>query len=169
MRVRGPILWATADSGLSQGGSPIANSQFDKNAIESWETDGGAPPRHIPAGTSTGSVASPAFWDASHQVPEESSAASGAISSSRPGTTKMASGYPKFRNDRAVPEIRIGVKEFNCIGVSPPQDHPHVYIDMGDDDTILCPYCATRYRFDPHLAPFESDPEDGIVVDPEGV
>jgi hypothetical protein len=26
--------------------------------------------------------------------------------------------YPKFRNDHAVPEIRIGVKAFNCIGAS---------------------------------------------------
>ena len=35
------------------------------------------------------------------------------------------SGYPRFRNDHAVAEIRIGVREFNCIGVSPPLDHPH--------------------------------------------
>ena len=41
------------------------------------------------------------------------------------------SGHPKFRNDRGVPEICIGVREFECIGVSPPQDHPHIYIDMG--------------------------------------
>jgi uncharacterized Zn-finger protein len=41
------------------------------------------------------------------------------------------SGYLKFRNDRAVPEIRIGVREFNCIGVSPPLDHPHVYNAVG--------------------------------------
>jgi uncharacterized Zn-finger protein len=40
------------------------------------------------------------------------------------------SGYPKFRNDRGVPEICIGVREFECIGGSPPQDHPHVYINM---------------------------------------
>jgi len=56
------------------------------------------------------------------------------------------SGYLKFRNDRAVPEIRIGVREFNCIGVSPPLDHPHVYINMGEQDAILCPYCATRRK-----------------------
>jgi uncharacterized Zn-finger protein len=55
---------------------------------------------------------------------------------------KSMSGYPKFRNDRGVPEIRIGVREFDCIGVSPPQDHPHIYIDMGPADTILCPYCG---------------------------
>ncbi len=42
----------------------------------------------------------------------------------------MTTDYPKFRNDRGVTEIRIGVKEFNCIGVSPPHDHPHVYLNM---------------------------------------
>src|SRR5258708_7415898 len=53
------------------------------------------------------------------------------------------SGYLKFRNDRGVPEICIGVREFECIGVSPPQDHPHIYINMGEADTILCPYRRT--------------------------
>ena len=42
------------------------------------------------------------------------------------------SGYLKFRNDRGIPEICIGVREFECIGESPPQDHPHVYINMGE-------------------------------------
>ncbi len=37
------------------------------------------------------------------------------------------SGYPKFKNDRGVPEICIGVREFMCIGESLPQDHPHVH------------------------------------------
>ncbi len=69
-------------------------------------------------------------------------------------------GYPKFRNDRGVPEICIGVKEFKCIGVSPPHDHPHVYINMREADTILCPYCATRFRFDPRLTPLDADPPD---------
>jgi uncharacterized Zn-finger protein len=74
----------------------------------------------------------------------------------------MASRYPKFRNDRAVTEIRIGVTEFNCIGVSPPHDHPHVYINMGGNDTVLCPYCVTRYRHDARLGPFEAVPPDSL-------
>jgi uncharacterized Zn-finger protein len=69
----------------------------------------------------------------------------------------MSGGYPKFRNDRGVPEIGIGLKEFMCVGESPPQDHPHVYINMGEADTILCPYCATRFRFDPRLTPLDAD------------
>ena len=77
----------------------------------------------------------------------------------------MASRYPKFRNDNAVPEIRIGAREFKCIGVSPPFDHPHVYINMRDQEVILCPYCATRFRFDPRLGPFEADPPDTLFID----
>jgi uncharacterized Zn-finger protein len=72
--------------------------------------------------------------------------------------------YPRFRNDRAVSEIRIGAREFKCIGVSPPHDHPHVYIDMGERDAIRCPYCATRFRFDPRLGPFEADPPDSLYI-----
>ena len=46
-------------------------------------------------------------------------------------------GYPKFKNDRGVPEICIGVKEFMCIGESPPEDHPHadhVSVATHDDE-----------------------------------
>jgi uncharacterized Zn-finger protein len=66
-------------------------------------------------------------------------------------------GYPKFRNDRSVTEISIGVTEFECIGESPPQDHPHIYINMGQTDTILCPYCGTRSRFSSRLTPLDAD------------
>jgi uncharacterized Zn-finger protein len=75
------------------------------------------------------------------------------------------SGHPKFRNDRGVPEICIGVREFECIGVSPPQDHPHIYIDMGAADTILCPYCGTRFLFDPRLTPLDAEPPDSLFAE----
>lgn len=75
---------------------------------------------------------------------------------------------PTFHNDRAVPEIRVGVREFACIGESPPQDHPHVYLDMGERDTIRCPYCGTRYRHDSRLAPSEADPPDSLFGGPAG-
>jgi uncharacterized Zn-finger protein len=71
----------------------------------------------------------------------------------------------KFKNDRGVPEIRIGVREFECIGISPPQDHPRVYINMGEADTILCPYCATRFCFDPRLTASDADPPDSYFAD----
>jgi uncharacterized Zn-finger protein len=77
---------------------------------------------------------------------------------------RRSGGYPKFNNDRGVPEIRIGVREFECIGMSPPHDHPHVYINMGEADTIHCPYCVTRFRFDSRLAPFAADPADSFFA-----
>jgi uncharacterized Zn-finger protein len=59
--------------------------------------------------------------------------------------------YPKFKNDRGLPEIQIGVKEFKCTGVAVPHDHPHIYLDMGGAESIICPYCATRFRYSADL------------------
>ena len=59
---------------------------------------------------------------------------------------------PHFQNDPGVTTIEIGAKEFMCIGATPPFDHPHVFLDMGDDAEAICPYCSTLYRFDPSLA-----------------
>ncbi len=50
----------------------------------------------------------------------------------------------------------IGAKKFMCIGALPPQDHPHVFCDMGDDLEYVCPYCSTLYRHNPTLAPNEA-------------
>jgi uncharacterized Zn-finger protein len=55
---------------------------------------------------------------------------------------------PHFHNDAGVAVIEIGAKEFMCVGAMPPFDHPHVFLDMGDDAEIICPYCSTLYRFD---------------------
>ena len=40
---------------------------------------------------------------------------------------------PHFHNDPGVPVIEIGAREFMCVGATPPFDHPHVFLDMGDD------------------------------------
>ena len=80
--------------------------------------------------------------------------------------TMARDGYAKFKNDQGVPEIRIGIKEFKCAGASAPQDHPHIYLGMGAADTILCPYCATLFRYDPQLGPLEVDPPDSVFPDP---
>jgi uncharacterized Zn-finger protein len=69
--------------------------------------------------------------------------------------------YPQFRNDRGYTRIRIGTRDFECVGQSPPQDHPHVYLEMGIRDEILCPYCGTCFEFDPGLGAFAAIPTDG--------
>lgn len=71
----------------------------------------------------------------------------------------MAAGtLPKLANDKGVDEIRVGVKEFECMGASPPHDHPHVYLDMGQDTSIVCPYCSARFVHDASLKADESVP-----------
>ena len=58
---------------------------------------------------------------------------------------------PHFHNDIGVPTIRVGVKEFMCMGATPPFDHPHIFIDMGGDNEGICSYCSTRFVYDPLL------------------
>jgi uncharacterized Zn-finger protein len=72
---------------------------------------------------------------------------------------------PHFPNDAGHAAIDIGVKEFMCVGANPPQDHPHVYIDMGEDDQKVCPYCSTLYRYDPALKADETRPAGCLYID----
>ena len=74
----------------------------------------------------------------------------------------MTGSAAAFRNDRGLAEIRIGVMSFLCAGETPPQDHPHVYIDMGKDDDIVCPYCSTHYLYNARLAPGTAEPASAI-------
>ena len=69
-----------------------------------------------------------------------------------------------FQNDRGEPTIRVGVKEFMCVGATPPFDHPHEYLDMGDDAEKICPYCSTLYLYDRSLSARESEPPGHLFV-----
>jgi uncharacterized Zn-finger protein len=60
-------------------------------------------------------------------------------------------GTPHFHNQPGVAHVRIGAKEFMCIGALPPGDHPHIFIDMGDADEVVCSYCSTHYIYDRSL------------------
>jgi uncharacterized Zn-finger protein len=79
----------------------------------------------------------------------------------------MAGGKtPKFCNEAGAREIRIGVKEFECIGAAPPFDHPHVFLDMGRETEIVCPYCSTLYSFDAALKADQSVPAEALYTEP---
>jgi uncharacterized Zn-finger protein len=67
-------------------------------------------------------------------------------------------GIPHFQNDDGHAVVEIGVKEFMCVGATPPFDHPHEFLDMGDDNEKVCPYCSTLYRFNPALSATETKP-----------
>lgn len=75
-----------------------------------------------------------------------------------------AHGIPHFQNSAGHETITIGVREFMCVGANPPFDHPHVFLDMGDDDSKVCPYCSTLYRYDPALEADETQPS-GCLFD----
>ena len=67
---------------------------------------------------------------------------------------------PHFHNEPGVPVIEIGTREFMCVGALPPNDHPHVFLDMGDDAEIICPYCSTLYRHDSSLKAHAARPKE---------
>ena len=73
------------------------------------------------------------------------------------------SATPHFANDLGAEKIFVGVKELQCMGARAPFDHPHVFLDMGADSQILCPYCSTLFVHDPRLTEDESDPRDCLV------
>jgi uncharacterized Zn-finger protein len=72
---------------------------------------------------------------------------------------------PHFANDAGHAKIRIGVREFMCVGARPPFDHPHVFIDMGDETEQVCPYCSTLYAYDHDLKATETQPS-GCLYEP---
>jgi len=75
---------------------------------------------------------------------------------------------PHFHNDPGVTSIEIGAKEFMCIGASPPFDHPHVFLDMGDEAEIICPYCSTLFRHVPGLDPRSARPPECALTESVG-
>lgn len=74
---------------------------------------------------------------------------------------------PHLANDQGVEKIYVGVKELQCMGARPPFDHPHIYLDMGADSQVLCPYCSTLYVYNASLAADQTDPEGCLVNAPE--
>jgi len=65
-----------------------------------------------------------------------------------------------YKNDIGAKSIKIGVKNFVCIGCTPPNDHPHIYLTMGEHDHKVCLYCNTRYEYDPTLFTHYTQPPE---------
>lgn len=72
---------------------------------------------------------------------------------------------PHFHNDAGAAVIHVGAHEFMCMGAKPPFDHPHIFLDMGSDHEIICPYCSTLYKFRADLGPRQADPADAAFVE----
>lgn len=69
---------------------------------------------------------------------------------------------PHFHNTAGHRSVTVSVREFMCIGAKPPFDHPHVFLDMGDDTEMVCPYCSTLYKYDPSLKAGTAEPADCV-------
>lgn len=69
---------------------------------------------------------------------------------------------PHFHNDPGVEIVYVGVREFQCVGARPPFDHPHVFLDMGSESEIICPYCSTLFRLRDGLKADEADPAECV-------
>jgi uncharacterized Zn-finger protein len=78
------------------------------------------------------------------------------------------SSTPHFHNTQGLARIAIGAKEFQCIGALPPFDHPHIYLDMGKDNEIVCAYCSTLYVYDPSLPEGTAEPLSAIYHAEQG-
>ena len=76
---------------------------------------------------------------------------------------------PHFHNEPGVQVIEIGAREFMCVGARPPFDHPHIFLDMGSEDEIICSYCSTLYRHDGSLAAQEARPAECALREPAGI
>jgi uncharacterized Zn-finger protein len=83
-----------------------------------------------------------------------------------PGVSMAAATVPHLCNDLGVDRIRVGVKELQCMGARPPFDHPHVYLDTGVEDEIICPYCSTLYVHDQTLGAETTEPNGCIYTRP---
>jgi len=66
--------------------------------------------------------------------------------------------YPKFHNEAGAPSWALAGVSSSALATMPPQDHPHVYLNMGNANEIVCPYCASLFRFDPSLGAREAEP-----------
>ncbi|MES2907279.1 MAG: zinc-finger domain-containing protein [Pseudomonadota bacterium] len=71
---------------------------------------------------------------------------------------------PHFHNDPGVAAIETGAHEFMCMGASKPLDHPHVYLDMGDETEIVCPYCSTLFKYNSSLGEKEAHPAECMTT-----
>lgn len=73
---------------------------------------------------------------------------------------------PHFQNDPGVPIVHVGTHEIMCIGALPPFDHPHVFLDLGADGEVICPYCSTLYRMRGDLGARDSEPAGCLWTGP---
>ena len=49
--------------------------------------------------------------------------------------------------------VMVSSKRVSCNGGGGALGHPLVYMDMGDEDYVICKYCDKVFKLDPNAAP----------------
>jgi uncharacterized Zn-finger protein len=76
-----------------------------------------------------------------------------------------SSSTPHYQNDMGLSKIEIGSREFMCVGAKPPYDHPHVFLNLGAAEEIVCPYCSTLFKHNAKLGAGRANPAAAVWQD----
>ena len=52
---------------------------------------------------------------------------------------------PEIKKDKHREIEYTNLKKLSCNGLDGPSGHPKVYLDMGDKNQIICPYCSKLF------------------------
>ena len=52
---------------------------------------------------------------------------------------------PEIKKDKHREIEYTNSKKLSCNGLDGPLGHPKVYLDMGDKNQIICPYCSKLF------------------------
>ena len=52
---------------------------------------------------------------------------------------------PEIKSEKNKDVEYVNSKKLSCAGVEGPLGHPKVYLDMGDSNQIVCPYCSKLF------------------------
>ena len=61
----------------------------------------------------------------------------------------MALETPQIANDPNADVVIVTSKYVKCDGGGGPLGHPVSWMDMGDDDHVVCKYCDRVFKLDP--------------------
>ena len=53
---------------------------------------------------------------------------------------------PEIKDNDSQDVELVEYKKVSCQGIDGPLGHPKVYLDMGDKDFVVCPYCSKIFK-----------------------
>ena len=58
----------------------------------------------------------------------------------------MEMNSPEIKDNDSQDVELVDYKKVSCHGIDGPMGHPKVYLDMGDKDFVVCPYCSKIFK-----------------------